>query len=232
MWQLLPWLLILNPANLMMLHQQRPIIAREGMLPIAAVLVLAAVLYYFYGWWVSFGVWIVAAALMFIFRDPRRQVPPFPLAIVAPIDGKIVSISQERDPYLDREAIRIKMRGSWWGVFGIRSVMEGKVNDQWFGALPNGVSQSLYSKNTIPPFAQWTQSDEGDDIVTTLSPKLARKGIRCEVNSGERIGQGKRCGFIPFGANAETFIPPNSRIDVKVGDKIKAGVGIIATLVR
>lgn len=214
-----------------MLHQ-RPVIARQGMLPIAVVLGLASVLYYFYGWWASFGLWIVAAALVFIFRDPRRQVPPSPLGIVAPIDGKVVSVNQERDPYLDREAIRIKMRGSWWGVFSIRSAMEGKVNDQWFGALPNGADQSLYEKDGIPPFAQWTQSDEGDDIVTTLSPKLAGKGMRCEVNSGERIGQGKRCSFIPFGADAETFIPANSRIQVKPGDKIKAGTGIIATLVR
>lgn len=214
-----------------MLHQ-RPVIARQGMLPIAVVLFLASMLHYFYGWWASLGVWIVAAALIFIFRDPRRQVPPSPLGIVAPIDGKVVSIDQERDPYLDREAIRIKMRGSRWGVFSIRSVIEGKVNDQWFGVLPNAADQSLYGKKDIPPFAQWTQSDEGDDIVTTLSPKLVSKGMRCEVNSGERIGQGKRCSFIPFGADAETFIPPNSRIEVKPGDKIQAGTCIIATLVR
>ncbi len=178
------------------------------------------------------GAWIIAAALMFIFRDPRRKVPPSPLGIVAPIDGKVVSVSQERDPYLDREAIRIKMRGSPWGVFSIRSAVEGKVQDQWFGALPDGADQSLYRKTGIPPFAQWTQTDEGDDIVTTLSPKLVRKGMRCEVNSGERIGQGKRCGFIPFGADAETFIPSNSRIEVKPGDKIKSGTRIIANLVR
>jgi len=202
------------------------------MLPIATVLVLASILAYFYGWLASAGLWIIAAALVFIFRDPRRQVPPSPLGIVAPIDGKVVSVSQERDPYLDREAIRIKMHGSWWGVFGIRSAMEGKVSNQWFGALPNGADQSLYAKEGIPPFAQWTQSDEGDDIVTTLSPKLARKGVRCQVHSGERIGQGKRCGFIPFGADAETFIPANSRIEVKPGDKIKAGTRIIASLVR
>ena len=202
------------------------------MLPIAIVLVLAIAIHYFYGWWASLGVWFVAAGLMFIFRDPRRQVPPSPLGILAPIDGKVVSVSQVRDPYLDRDAIRIKMQCNPWGVFSIRSVTEGKVNDQWFGVLPSGVDQSLYSNSEIPPFAQWTQSDEGDDIVTTLSPKLAKKGIRCEVNSGERIGQGKRCGFIPFGANAETFIPSNSRIEVKPGDKIKAGMRIIATLVR
>ena len=202
------------------------------MLPIAIVLILASMLHYFYGWLASVGLWIVAAALIFIFRDPRRQVPPSPLGIVAPIDGKVVSVSQERDPYLDREAIRIKMRGSWWGVFGIRSAMEGKLNDQWFGALPNGADQSLYNSADIPSFAQWTQSDEGDDIVTTLSPKFARRGVRCEVHSGERIGQGKRCGFLPFGTDAETFIPANSRIEVKPGDKIKAGTRIIAILVR
>ncbi len=202
------------------------------MLPIAVMLALAALLHYNYGWWVASLAWMLSAALIFLFRDPRRQVPPSPLAIVAPIDGRIISVSQERDPYLDREAIRIKMRGSWWGVFSIRSAMEGKVNNQWFGCLPNGARSDLYSGNSIPLFAQWTQSDEGDDLVTTMSPKLVRNGIRCMVQSGERIGQGKRCGFIPFGVNAETFLPANSRIEVNPGDKIKAGTGILATLVR
>ena len=215
----------------MILHQ-RPIIARQGMRPIAAVLVVASLLHYNYGWWLASSAWVLAAILIFLYRDPRRQVPPSPLGIVAPIDGQVVSVTEERDPYLDREAIRIKMRGSWWGVFAVRSAMEGKVNNQWFGCLPKGANSSLYVNNSIPVFAQWTQSDEGDDIVTTFSPKFVKNGARCEVQSGERIGQGKRCGFIPFGVNAETFLPANSRVDVNPGDRIKAGTKIIATLVR
>ncbi|WP_455365946.1 hypothetical protein [Kaarinaea lacus] len=216
-----------------MIHYERPVIARQALWPIIAVIVLASIVHYFYGWLLAIGLWLVVGLLAFLYRDPRRQVPPLPLGIVAPIDGKVVSISEQRDPYLGREAKRIKMRSGIWGAYTIRSVMEGKVNNQWFSTLPdNSENKDLYKKSGIPAFAQWTQSDEGDDIVTTITPRFSWKSGGCNVQSGERIGQGKRCGFIPFGVNAEIFLPTSCRIDVKPGDKIQAGVGVVATLVR
>ena len=216
-----------------MIHYERPIIARQALLPIALVILSAIIVHYLFGWLSALGLWLVALLLAFLYRDPRRQVPPVPLAIVAPVDGRLISVSQQRDPYLDREAIRIKMRGSLWGVFSIRSAMEGKVNDQWFARLPdNGKDRGIYKKSGIPAFAQWTKSDEGDDLVTTLTPRFASMHVRCSVQSGERIGQGKLCGFVPFGVIAEVFVPVNCRIDVKPGDKIRAGTSVIATLVR
>ncbi|WP_455220425.1 hypothetical protein [Kaarinaea lacus] len=216
-----------------MIHYERPIIARQALWPMGAVIVLASIVHYFYGWIFAIGLWLLLAVLAFLYRDPHRQVPPLPLAILAPIDGKVISISEQRDPYLGRETKRIKMRGSLWGAYPIRSAMEGKVNNQWFGTLPdNSENKDLYKKSGIPAFAQWTQSDEGDDIVTTLTPRIARKNSGCNVHSGERIGQGKRCGFVTFGVNAEIFLPLNCRIDVKPGDKIQAGIRVVATLVR
>ena len=54
----------------------------------------------------------------------------------------------------------------------------------------------------------------------------------CYAHSGERIGQGQRCGFFRFGTQVDVLVPESSRIDVKVADKVLAGTGIIATLVR
>lgn len=216
-----------------MIHYERPIIARQALWPIVVVIVLASIVHYLYGWQLATGLWPLVILLAYLYRDPRRQVPPLPLAILAPIDGKVISVSDQRDPYLGREAKRIKMRGSLRGAFTIRSAMEGKVNNQWFGTLPdNSENKDIYKKSGIPAFAQWTQSDEGDDIVTTLTPRFVRSNGGCSVQSGERIGQGKRCGFIPFGVNAEIFLPLSCRIDVKPGDKIQAGTAVVATLIR
>ncbi|MGD8572016.1 MAG: hypothetical protein PVF34_00970 [Gammaproteobacteria bacterium] len=215
-----------------MLDQPNTLIARQGVAPIAVVLLLAIIVHYNYGWLPAGGLWLLTLALVFFFRDPRRAVPPSPLAIVAPVDGKIVSVDKVQDPYLQREAWCIRIKGSWWGVFTVRSVMEGKVQNQWFGTLPDDSSSNIYAKSGIPPFAQWTRSDEDDDVVTTLSPRFGVKGSRCYVQSGERIGQGKRCSYMPFGSHAETFLPSNSRIDVNPGDAVKAGSSVIATLMH
>jgi phosphatidylserine decarboxylase len=216
-----------------MIDYKRPIVARQAFLPVAALILLALIVQGRFGWLIASGFWLTAVLLAYLYRDPRRRVPPLPLGIVAPIDGKVVSVVEQRDPYLARDAFCISMRGSLRGAFGIRSAMEGKVNDQWFGSLPdNKEDRSMYKKSGIPAFAQWTQSDEGDDIVTTLTPRFFRKNMNYTVKSGERIGQGKRCGFAPFGVNAEIYVPVSSRIEVQPGDKIQAGASVIATLIR
>ncbi|MGD8567132.1 MAG: phosphatidylserine decarboxylase [Gammaproteobacteria bacterium] len=213
-----------------MLSYQNTLIARQGLWPFIIVVLLALVVNYQLGWQAAAGLWGLAAIIAFLFRDPRREVPPTPLAIVAPIDGQVVAVDHTADPYLQREAVRIQVHGHWWGVFTVRSVMEGKVNNQWFGTLPEGSDQSIYKDRALPPFAQWTRSDEEDDVITTLSPRFGVKGSRCYVQSGERVGQGKRCSFVPFGAKAEIFMPANSRIDVKPGDEVKAGSSIVGVL--
>lgn len=213
-----------------MLSYQNTLIARQGLWPVIIVLLAALVVNYQFGWQASAGLWLLAAIIAYLFRDPRREVPPTPLAIVAPVDGQVVSIDRAIDPYLQREAVCIRIQGHWWGVFTVRSVMEGKVNNQWFGTLPEGSDPSIYNNRSVPPFAQWTRSDEDDDVVTTLSPRFGVKGSRCYVNSGERVGQGKRCSYVPLGSDAEIFVPDNSRIEVKPGDELKAGSSIVAIL--
>ena len=231
-----------------MILRQQPIIIRQAFLPLTAIIILALIVHYQHGIASAIGIWIVAALVAFLFRDPRRQIPPIPLAIVAPIDGKVVAVDAVHDPYLNRSAMRIQMLGAPVGVYTVRSAMEGKVQKQWFGTLPEQSGKpeqggelkksdkGIYAATRIPVFAQWTQSDEGDDVVTTMSPKMAVKflssAIRCNTSSGERIGQGKRCSFVPFGSNAETLLPEKTRVDVKPGDIIRAGSSVIATLVR
>jgi phosphatidylserine decarboxylase len=237
-----------------MILRRQPIIIRQAFLPLTTIIILALIVNYQQGIVSAIGIWTVAALVAFFFRDPRRQIPPIPLAIVAPIDGRVIAVDTVHDPYLNRSAMRIQMAGALAGVYTVRSTMEGKVQKQWFGTLPemsgrpevSGKPESsrkseqdvggIYSATQIPVFAQWTQSDEGDDVVTTMSPKLTinllASAIRCDTSSGERIGQGKRCSFVPFGSNAETLLPEKTRVDVKPGDIIKAGSSVIATLVR
>ena len=215
-----------------MIERRRPVIIRQAFLPLATLIILALIVHYQFGILYAVWLWAIAVIVGLFFRDPRRQIPPIPLAIVAPVDGTVASIDDVYDPYLKRSAIRIQVAGSLTGVFTVRSPMEGKVQNQWFGTLPENSEEGIYSATGIPEFAQWTQSDEGDDVITTMTAKFLSSGVRCETSAGERIGQGKRCSFVPFGSNAEVLLADNTRIDVKVGDKIMAGSSVIATLVH
>jgi phosphatidylserine decarboxylase len=171
--------------------------------------------------------WIATGALAWYFRDPRRHVPASPLAVVAPVDGVVSAIQESADAYVGRQAMSITLRKPWYSVITLRSPMEGKVQKQWFGG--SGVHLGINDGNR---FAQWIQSDEGDDVCVALQPLSKSRFFRCYLHAGERIGQGQRCGIYPLAALVEVKLPMNSLLHVKVGDRIKGGADKLATLVH
>ncbi|NOX92644.1 MAG: phosphatidylserine decarboxylase [Gammaproteobacteria bacterium] len=204
-----------------------PLIAREGWVWIAATAIPAVVVYLLYGL-ASLPLWVLLLLLLFLFRDPARKVPAVPLGIVSPVDGKVVAIDTVHDVFLDRQALSVSVRMGFTSVYSAHSPMEGKVLEQWLD-MPRKIAGT---DEEVATYAQWIQSDEKDDVVLVVevNPHLPRP--QCYAQSGERIGQGQRCGFIHFGSLVEVLIPVTSRIDVSVGDNVLAGTDIIATLVH
>ena len=90
----------------------------------------------------------------------------------------------------------------------------------------------LDSQAPICRFAQWIQSDEQDNVVMAVKSATSIYRPRCYSRSGDRIGQGQRCGFIPFAAVVQVNVPESSRIEVKIGDVVRGGSDTLATLVH
>jgi phosphatidylserine decarboxylase len=220
----------------MMLAYRYPLIAREGWWWIAAVAIPALIVHVLYGL-ISIPLWLLTLGLLFLFRDPARKIPAVPLGVVSPVSGKVVAVDTVYDAYLDREAVRISIKMGFTSVYSTRSPMEGKVVEQWLGSPLRvtpvdsaGIAETAAEKTLS--YAQWIQNDEQDDVVLIIetSPHSARP--QCYVHSGERVGQGQRCGFIRFGSRVDVLIPVGSRTSVAVGDAVLAGTDIIATLVH
>ncbi len=212
-----------------MLAYRYPLIAREGWLWIAVAALFVLAVHFLLGW-VALPLWLGVLGLLFLFRDPARKVPAVPLAIVSPVDGTVVSIERVRDDYLNRTAIRVRIRMEATGVYSVHSPMEGKVQEQWL-AVP-GANNTQGLNDDVSSYAQWVQSDEGDDVVLAIASGVRWWPPRFYAQSGERIGQGQRCGYIPLGATVDVLVPDNSRIDIGVNDKVRAATDVVATLVR
>ena len=217
-----------------MLAYRYPLIAREGWLWIAIIAVSAAIVNLSYGI-LSLPLWLLVLISLFLFRDPMRKIPAVPLGIVSPVDGKIIAIDNVQDAYLNRPAICISVKMGFTNVYSAHCPMEGKVQEQWFAtprkiqnANSNAPAEEIDTE--LETYAQWIQSDEGDDLVMVIGAHSLRPQYYAQ--SGERIGQGQRCGFIHFGSQVDVLIPQTSRVDVSVGDHVLAGADIIATLVH
>ena len=216
-------------------------IAREAWLPVTAAVIIAGLIYVSCGFYCSLPLIIIAMTLLYLFRDPKRSIPPTPLGVVAPGDGRVIAVGQVSDPFLGRAAIKIGIRINPLGPFILRSATEGRVMQQWY--LPQGLDPHLLAgmdKQTLSRdpharqahFAMWIQTDEQDDVVIDVRGSLVLKRLRCAVQSGDRIGQGRRYGLLLFFATVDVYLPVNSRIDVQQGGTLHAGSDIIASLIH
>ena len=184
----------------------------------------------------SLPVWIAVIVLGFLYRDPERRVPPLPLAVISPVDAKVVFVKKDHDPYLDRQAIRIRMQIHRLGIFGLRSPIEGKMLKQWLFKSGEGADAPHLGQAAINGddrhYVMWVQTDELDDVVLILEIPSSWQKPQCYVHVGERIGQGQRCGRTRFGGYVEIFIPDNARLSVGHGDRVVAGASVLATIIH
>jgi len=197
------------------------VIAREGLTPLLAVILVAVTVLHFAGLQVSLPFWALALLVLLMFRDPDRDIPSIPTALVSPADGKITSITKTHDPYLDRPCVQMVVQMHPFGVFTTRSPTEGKVLEP-----PN------LPDNVDTPHGVWLKTDEGDDVVMVMNKGRMNNSPRCYIRFGERVGQGQRCGFVHLGGNIDIYLPEHSRTTVAPGDVVRSGSDVIAKLVH
>ncbi|MDQ2695540.1 MAG: hypothetical protein M3Z21_09240 [Pseudomonadota bacterium] len=197
-------------------------VAREGRIPLAFAVVLALAATARFEW-AGLPLWLAAVLLLFLFREPRRSVPARPLALVSPVDGRVVSIASRLAPQLRQEMIGIRIQAGPLGPFTVRSPTEGRILS---------APDHAWAADNRPRVVAWVQTDEKDDVLLTLTPRLAKLAPSFYFPLGSRVGQGQRCGFLPLGGSAEVLVPLSSRLKVQPGDTVRAGADIIALLVH
>lgn len=197
-------------------------IAREGW-PCLAVAVIAAILIYgAAGMLWTAPVLLLIIWLYLLFRDPLRDVPPLPLAVVAPVDGRVTDVSTSRDAVLPGSWIHISIRVNSLGAYTVRSPIEGTVDD-----LPEQSRTKLSGQRTG---SLWVRSEDQYDVALLFPGRHGRFGPRAFVRYGERVGQGQRFAYLRLAPRAVVYIPDTANIAVSVGDYVLAGSGVLATI--
>ena len=190
------------------------------------VLVIFALLQLQFGWW-FIPVWILFIGLLYFYRDFSRKPPAKPLDVLSPVDGVVTGIAQEINPFLKSESMRVRLRQFVRGEFNFHSPIEGTIKQCWWPGKQSSDTPEGHS------YAWWIQTDEGDDVVYALLPRWNWfKSIHCSVHTGERIGQGKRCGFAGYNLEVSIYLPANSVITASEGDKLLAGLDSIGHFVH
>jgi phosphatidylserine decarboxylase len=209
-----------------------PIIAREGWLHIALA-VAAALAFTLTGLgFLALLAWLAVAFVVQFFRDPARTPPTDANAVLAPADGKIVLVAKARDPYLDRDALKISVFMNVFNVHSNRSPVDGEVENAWYhaGSFLNAALDKASLENERN--ALHLRTGEGIDVTCVQIAGLVARRILCHVKPGDRLARGQRYGFIRFGSRVDVYLPPDARPRVAVGDKARATETILAELTR
>ncbi len=206
-----------------------PYIAREGWLFIGALVVSAFMAKFYFGLLASLPLWLLCGLVAYLFRDPQREIPAAPLGIVSPADGSVLSVDKVHDHYLGREAIKILMRMNPLGSYVTRAPIEGKIVKHWF---PPAQADTDKDEEGLGHYAMWLQTDEDDSVVLQMEMGCKRLKPSCYHQTGERIGQGERCGLMRFGGLVELLLPANTRVEVSAGDQVVAGSTLLAMLIH
>ncbi|MDH5534187.1 MAG: phosphatidylserine decarboxylase [Betaproteobacteria bacterium] len=207
-----------------------PIIAREGWPYLAAAAAAAVLVHALAGVWWAAPVWLAAIFVLQFFRDPARMVPQDPDAVLAPADGRVVAVERARDPYLERDALKMSVFMNVFNVHSNRSPVDGEVRAAWYhpGRFVNAALDKASLENERA--ALWIRTPDGADVICVQVAGLIARRILCYAKAGQQLARGERYGFIRFGSRVDVYLPIGAVPRAAVGDKVYATETVLAQL--
>jgi phosphatidylserine decarboxylase len=225
--------LVLNPRSSIlnpMSNYPHPLIAREGWPYVAGSFAVAVGVSLAAGWLWALFFWVIAVFILQFFRDPPRVIPGDVRAVLAPADGRIVTVERTRDPYLQRDALKLSVFMNVFNVHSNRIPLDGVVREIWYhaGQFVNAALSKASLENERN--ALWIKTADGTDITCVQVAGLIARRILCYVKAGDAVARGQRYGFIRFGSRVDVYLPVSATPRVAIGDMVYASSTVLAEL--
>ena len=160
---------------------------------------------------------VLTAFVLWFFRDPERQPPADPDAVLSPADGRILGVSERR----------ISVFMNVFNVHVCRAPVAGTVRSirhtpGRFGAAFRDDAPERNERAEID-----IETATGAVRFALVAGLVARR-IVCRVAAGERLAAGQRVGLIRFGSRVDVELPQGAEPLVRRGQRVVAGRTVLA----
>ena len=201
------------------------------MRPIGIVAVAALLAHIAFGWWGSLASLALLGVTFALFWERRPPLPSEPKLVLSPVRGRVIEVHPDRDGWLDRDVLRIRIAVALPGIVPIRAPVEGKVMEFYTACGVFGEDQRSCRVDESPDcYVSWIRTDEDEDVVYGVSSRWPVSRARFWQSPGERVGHGKYSGFVYFASVVDVLLPPQSLPRVNAGQHVDAGAHGLAEL--
>ncbi len=171
---------------------------------------------------------LVTLAVAAFFRDPERIIPAGENLVLAPADGKVVSIAPaSEDGLFKGAATRISIFLSPLDVHINRMPVAGQIAEVNYkrGSFLAAYNAEASERNEQNALKIINGANHSIGVVQ-IAGVLARR-IVCRVKQGDKLARGARFGLIMFGSRTDTYLPKGCSVDVIEGQRVKGGETIL-----
>ena len=202
------------------------IIAQEGYPFIILSLVITVFISFFGNCWLIILMAAITFFVVWFFRNPERSFQDEEKLVISPADGKVIKIDDVEVTGTIAIAGKYKKVSIFMNVFSVhvnRAPYSGKIETinyhegKFFSANLDKASVDNERNEVM------IRTEDGRALWAVQIAGLIARRIVCWINVGTAVKKGERFGLIRFGSRVDVYLPEDSKVSVKLGDKVKAG---------
>jgi len=167
--------------------------------------------------------------ILYFFRNPKRNIIPDSEKVISPADGKIVAINNVyENEFLNSERIKVSIFLSPLDIHVNRYPVSGDIiyNKHHHGDYLVAWHPKSSEKNERTSVVIKNKKF-GEILYRQIAGAFARRIVNY-AKENSYVKQGDDSGFIKFGSRVDLFLPIDTEVKVKVGDRVVGGISIIA----
>jgi len=174
---------------------------------------------------------ITLCFMLYFFRNPGRKAGNDPGKILIPADGIIVAVEERvENEYFKDKRLQVSVFMTIFDVHCNRFPVSGTVKyikhhpGKYF--IANCPKSSVYNESSSVVI----ETEQGLEIMVRQIAGAVARRIVTYAEEGEKVMQGDELGFIKFGSRVDVFLPPGTKLEIDLKQKVHANTDIMATI--